>query len=681
MPGDPDLRVGYINYNGINFPPAMKTSMSSRGIYTRSGRVIKHIEITLRVECIFSGGDFAINVSGGDTYTSENAETTGLRDITRDSQMDNPAKALILKLSEPRKTLVIEGIGFGNFYIDNDESISSFSYTGDGSSQIKYAPDLANGPKPQVLDYASPTGGKVIHVLWSVTFTVSPCPKLNMATNVAPFSSFDFSTHFNVDQNGVFSRSIYGEVEVPNWTVPSTNMPKFNVDNVDGVLGVKDRILKAFPLIADCSREHTFTTSEDRTKVSFTIIDKQHDSDEPFYPGCSNVRLRTSLRTMSPVAGISNSDNTKLMFSFVISASIDVYKGVPKSVAWNAFTTYLKWHIIGSLNEGQILQGFTIDNDRTGRNLSVTATFLITSPVHYIFSKTNFLETMKEIRTDGKAGTVGKSWNQWNAFRQSYGATEPYGVDGKVSLSPEKDQDHLVSLCSPPKAVPTKPIPEKKDNEKKVTLEETPLRSKYSEKSSYISYANKTWYDSTMSVSTHSLLGKSDASGKTTPNASASPQGNKSNVADQSKPVDVTPALLLSVTRSAAEVKSSDTGVAFTRVDDVAENIIQQHGAGKHFFYMQGHGERVGYHVDIPSVESTGRVGGQVESPVLVKDAVSPSHVARYTADGIPIYRASWYRVYCLPSLKSREIVLKNVQPEALSAGKPFPGSTIAEDS
>lgn len=624
-----------IVYNGFTFPKALSTTLSSRPVSTTSERATKRIDYTLNVDCILAIDDFKTNFDG--SYSSNNLSSLGKNALTdpTDYTMDYVYQTLVRHLTAKGEALTVYGTGIGQIYIEPNRSDSLQN-------------DINNGPTPSRLEIVRIDAAKVLHINWSVNFSLSPCDN-NQTFGGIKVNEFDFSIHYTVDNAGMMVRNVYGTVEFPNYV--SRGYTKFNPeDGVSSGKGIKDKILTSFPIPAGFERRSDFTTNPNRTRIQFSITDTEIPSDNPYFPGTVRMDATHTVNNSNKAPLSNESDaNQALPFDSVISGSVEVAPGRDKYWGWNAIVSIIRSRLdIASQN--YYMGFFGITENIYGRRLTFHISYQTTFNPNEFFDRTKLFQPIKnftgqvtkvEFPVGDKLVPVNINletdkpvlWEEHNEDRKNY--TGAFGYDGISVFKPEESVDKVITLCDNPEnssnlpktttgekkeGTDKKKPQEKKENDK--TYQKSPFATNVTSPKSYIRYNNKTRIESSFNVAVHGIIGRSDA-GKP-----------KDEVVynDQDKPATFI-----------------EKGVKLTSNREKTEqNVMQTRGTGNHYLVMEGSAVRVGFRVSIPRVESIQGVKGD---PLLLQENIVPSQLAGWTADGIPIYEAFWKRIYCLPQL------------------------------
>lgn len=542
-------------------------------------------------------------------HGTANSTALGTSTLSGGDRLDPVMSSLIRTLLIQGRRLTIHGLGTGEIDIDPVNNTGNYS-------------DIDNGPKPKIVDIQAITNARTVHLTWSVEFTISFC-RNQPAFNSVTANEFEFSTHYTIDVNGMLTRNLYGRIGLVNWL--SRNKVRFNVDSSQAN-GPKEIILSSFPSLPGFDRRIDFTTNPARTEIQFSITDTEIPSPNAYFPGTVRMNCSYTIKNDNSLAenseGAAVKSNQGLNFSLSISGSIEVAPGRSKSWGWNALVEIVQ-NKLALIKNNYRLFFFGITEDIFGRTLTFQITYKSTFSLEKFFDVTKIFEPLN------------KSWEPHNTDRQDY--LRAYGFNGDAILKPSEFIEPVLSLCDTVDPTPVTINSSTKDELQFKRNKPPAITTSVSTKDSYAAYNNSTRIVSTYNVAVHSVMSQGDAN--------TNPQDSLESPA----------------------TKMQGTSLESNRHKSEA-NKIQQQGTGEHYLIIEGSGMRVGNPVAIPYAES---IEGMDGSPTLWQEDTIPSQLAGYTADGFPIYSASWRRVYCLPNLGSK-VTLAAIPTQYQSTGAKF---------
>lgn len=446
-----------IRYDGFTFPPALKTNLVPKAIYSPSGRTLARIEMTLQVSCIISSIDFSTT---GETYAQDNS--ANLKDWFSDDvevnslnpELDAALTYLIMKLSRPGKKLEVSNLGFGDYVIDNNLGL----YTGGSGSQA-HVKDIANGPQARFISIEKFINASTASVVWEVIFSVHPCLITRKGVNLGefpishpPILACDYSISTSIASYGTFTRTITGILLLGNYVEPQFKETFYIPDGTRSSYGIVRQISDAFPLLPTCTRELTYDVSQDRLELRFTIVDAQIPTDDPYFPGCSSMNVQISVRSLTALdsATLNGTSLTKspstncaeVQAQVSISGTVEIFKSFPKATAFNAFVNICSTYFAKNpavQDPGYLVQNFGVTNHIYSREASFFVTYLILSPLDMLIQKTLVFSKEAEENVD-------RGWENWNSSRVANNTG--YGFDGDKNLDPDSRNDKVVDACN-----------------------------------------------------------------------------------------------------------------------------------------------------------------------------------------------------------------------------------------
>jgi len=229
--------IGTLAYNGVTFDVLTKSEVSGTPVLDDAQRVTAYVRYTITVTARLTAGGGAV-----------------------DGQFELWRKAL----QTVGGTLTYSGKGFGSTFVV-------------GVGNIK---DVAFGPIPTLLSF-TPIGNLCALVEWTVTTCVAEC-----VGATAPFGSallaFNFSAEYNIDDQGLTTRSISGYAEIP-----------MNYIGADSADLRREKFVP--PLLPGFRRQsQRFVTRPDKRRCDFSIIDTE--LPVPLLPGTTHITADHSVK-------------------------------------------------------------------------------------------------------------------------------------------------------------------------------------------------------------------------------------------------------------------------------------------------------------------------------------------------------------------------------------------------
>lgn len=308
-----------IEYNGFKFPPATKSNAKMTPVYDDSGRVLKYMRLEIKVSfyllhgmMLGTNGSGANNLYSGSYNYVNSHMPTSIQDAdhTTDDEMDYIRATLL----QPCQLLRFESQGLGSVLVQ------------DGSSTRR---DVDNGPKPKLVTW-KPLTNKVCYVEWEVSTTFLPCD--TFAT--LPYVGFSYDANFTVSKEGLTTRRISGQIEIPLTRRPLTAVVEADVSDDFNFANIRNDILAFFPMLPRFHRTQDYKVTTDRKYVQFTLTDTEINSEEAFGPGIvyGDVKITSANRKAMVLS----------QFDVTLGGTLHLAAGFPKSYALDEISRIFK---------------------------------------------------------------------------------------------------------------------------------------------------------------------------------------------------------------------------------------------------------------------------------------------------------------------------------------------------
>lgn len=398
--------VGTVSYNGYTFPASLRATAQCRFIYDRADRVVKYVQYDIKVET---------------TILPEDAPTLDATSTT-DENLEN----LRTRLSSPGKKLVFTAQGLGNDLTINDT---------DGSG----IHDVAFGPKPQMLVWEPIGSSRACRVSWQVTTCIPECSAPSYKN--VPIA-FTYGIEFALDESGMTQRTIAGELEIAMTRMANTNAIPDIADAYRDLISV--------PTIPGFLRTQNFEISEDKRTLTFTLVDTEIASDNPFDSG-----ILTMEATHQTSSGLGSGGFA--VWNSSLSATIELAPGWPRNLPWNMFQSLVEDRL-PAVRLGGVLPGPKQQHGLKGKKVDKPIKFF---PVSFTASESIYgrsfsfsLDYRVDNTTTGQFETqkffkllAGKSWinHDLGLLAQRVGAQGNRGYRG---LGVQNDKDQLLDACN-----------------------------------------------------------------------------------------------------------------------------------------------------------------------------------------------------------------------------------------
>jgi len=380
--------VGTASYNGVTFDEVTRSKVVGKPEPDAAGRAVKFVKWTISIT-----GKIYVKPQNGASITT-----------------DSVIQSYRTLLTAPGKALQYSSKGFGTLDVNlpNGDVL-----------------DVAWGPFVEHFSFTPIAGNLAALVEWRVSVSIPECDGSEYKNKVMAYT---WSVDYEIDGNGLTTITTEGELEIP---LSLRGLPVMKLqDNADAY-----RELINFPAPLSFKREtQKYSLSKDRSKLAFTIVDRQLVAAFP--PGVTNMELRHRFSNAKP--------RMFVMWNNTISGSVTVAPDQPKETAWNAFlqvaTKRLLWatKVTNPFGE-QVLTGWQVigtrlevDENLFGLDTRFTLSYDIGGvPLKYI------------LYASGMWQPVGTDWATWQQSMQD--VNDPRGI-AQVAFINSKDT--IVDLCS-----------------------------------------------------------------------------------------------------------------------------------------------------------------------------------------------------------------------------------------
>jgi hypothetical protein len=371
-------------YNGIEFGSAdLKTEISAECVMDPANRALEHVAFTFTFQRLF--------------------------------KTDN-IQELLNKLTSPGGNLTIDGLGFVNMNINGDGPIYDADY----------------GPKPRVLR-CHPLAGSL---WWDVTFEISTAiPHCYGGTPnyLRAIQSLTYSVTFAIDLEGMTTRTIEGMLKVPATRLsPTSHTVVVSADDWREV--IQPKVPLGFARVSQ-----NYPLSNDRRILSFSIVDREINSDSAYPDGIVSIRVTERIR---------NRAADMRMWFYSIDGTLSVARPFPKALAWQKFAMIVQERKNYQNQQGRsvvitrssrtserrggvvMLTSLEIEDDVYGRSTNFSMSWMLASTLSSV------------IRVSGLFRPAQGSWETW---RESMSLI--WSQRGAANLAFTADQDVIVDLC------------------------------------------------------------------------------------------------------------------------------------------------------------------------------------------------------------------------------------------
>ena len=220
--------------------------------------------------------------------------------------------------------------------------------------------DLNMGPVPKILRFEPIGGNRSCRIVYEISFHTKECFLLkesnqnnHVAGDLGVPVAWDYILNYDIDEDNITTRTIDGELKITQNTViaPTVHPDQANTDfpwhgpysqeylaaNVDNY---RDTILFNFDSPKNWRRiKKSFKISKDRSKLEFSIIDKEINGDEAYPSGVQDISVTQSTSGKGPGAAIDGGEGGNFTkWQNYLSCDITLMHGVSYLRAWEIFT-------------------------------------------------------------------------------------------------------------------------------------------------------------------------------------------------------------------------------------------------------------------------------------------------------------------------------------------------------
>jgi hypothetical protein len=527
--------VGQLDYNGYEFDGSSRVNVRAEFVYDDSGRTVLYHRHTITVH-------FFVHDA---------------------SDTDGDFLSIRAKLSKPGKKLTFTGHGFGNDLIVNRDD-------GGGLRDVKW------GPTPRIIAWDPVGSSKTCEAIWEVTTCVPVCDTQGVHRTTGVMS-INYGVSFSI-KNGFTTRTIDGHLEIAQTRMPVGLNPPDCADLYRHFVNPSQ--------IPGFERSSDWRVSLDKSRIEFSIVDRQIESKNP-YP-----TLVTRVSAEHDVSWIRSNRGT-LTLRNRLTMDVDLPLGAPTARAWNFFGFIVAQRTQVSANSGKrtFLDEVSAREDIFGTSHSFSASWRVLMSLEEIFdfSQTGIWKPV-----------TGTNWESWQASLAAV-----FDNRGYAELTQLPGNDLIIDLCGSGGATipwnagipaPRASTPDQSPN----FINQTPPPEK-----SYLDYQMDLQVVSQRPVVRQSTM--------------QSP--------------DVPPSQVDMYGGQGAQFGGPNQGQT--------ADTLQQSGPGSFGIRIKGSAERAGHEIPCPAIQS---VGSQTPVEVYKK------YVCRSLGKcfGVPMFRAAWDIGYAL---------------------------------
>lgn len=377
--------IGVVEYNGISLTGSELTAgIDMEVVYDSSGRSAEFVRLTFSFRKFFE-------------------------DVDIDDALN--------KLTQPGGILKFTGLGWKDLVVNTN-----------GVFDAEY------GPKPSGLKWRR-LGGKRYWELTNYTISTSiPFCYAGTPDYVRKIQSVTFTVDFDLDEEGMTTRSIAGKIKIPATRAAVTD--RRLQDNADLYRNFIDPVVP----LGFQKMPSKYGLSEDKRTITFSIVHKEINSDDAYPEGIVKVDCSESA---------SNQELSFTKWDYSIGGSLTVARPFPRSMAWEKFLLILKnrmdWQrakagartLVDKIDNQAAVKGgvpqllkIRFEVEMFGRTAHFSVTWLL-------------LTTLAGILKDSGMWTpLNTDWSRW---RDSMSLI--WGNRGAAGLKFENRNDIIIDLC------------------------------------------------------------------------------------------------------------------------------------------------------------------------------------------------------------------------------------------
>ena len=361
--------TGELRYNDFLFDGASHITVEVEYLYDEADRTVTGQQHTITVEAVIA-----------------NDGTAGDLDV----DMENIRR----RLGQAGRALYFRQKGFGNDLIVNVGTVR----------------DIKNGPKPRILLWLPIGDDKACQITWQVVTVVPICE--GGGRRFEGVSALNYSVSYDINKLGDTTRTLAGYIAVAQ---------------VGGATA--DRARDAFaPLpIEGFEREQSWVGNFDKSRVDFTIVDRQIPSPNPYPARMTAVSGRHRVSWGRGRNGAKFFNN--------ISMALSPEAGLSGSEAWLIFLTVVTNRINWAKRRNQkvFIDSLDVEEDLFGRPQSFQIRYRVLGCIR------DFVGDM------GLWQPIGTDWRVW--VQSLTGSV--FNNRGSAGLVDIGADDAVVSLCGP----------------------------------------------------------------------------------------------------------------------------------------------------------------------------------------------------------------------------------------
>ncbi len=553
--------LGTLSYNGYTFDGASSVKVDVEFVRDEADRTVIYNRHVIQVR----------------TFISDSASTDG--------QLEN----IKARLSHQGAAFSFINRGFGDDLVVN-------SAGGVGLRDVKW------GPKPELLHWEPVGAAGACEVIWRVTVCVPTCGN-GLSDRTSGVMAYNFSVDMALDVRGLSTRVIAGYIEIAQ-----TRLAKNVPDCADNY---RNLIQPDLPL--GFQRDQQWSVSADKSRVNFTINDRQLPTKNPYPNQVTNIRgnHRAAWRRGPHAAFLFNS----------ISLDIELALSASQAFAYSLFGQLVKARVDFAARNGMVafIDEVVADEDIFGLSSSFGCSYRLLTNLGDLLGKSqnDSANTNQSIPTNtfdlartGMWQAVGTDWRYWKSSMRVVQSNR-----GLAGLIIPAQNDVIVDLCDAGTTIGVPTDNQKTQPKPSGTLSPVFQNKKPQPRQSYLTYRQRAAIRHQKYINRQKPL-----------QSSTKPSSNGDMMSPEG------------MTFNATGANSSITP---------SPDVLQESGTGSYQVAYVGYAERVGYEIPRPNITS---IGGQ--TPVESESTFILEQTG--VVFGVPVFRAEWQMIYELPNNPSQ---------------------------
>lgn len=377
-----------VTYNGYTFDPKTSNATGSAEFqYDEADRMLVAVVWRFRVKAIITP-----------TYVAGQGTSTAIH-----------MAEIRKRLAEPGKKFSIANYGFGPNLIVNAEA----GYVPAGGEIVTR--DLKFGPKPRVLSWTPIGFGNAAEVEWSIDVIISPCGDA-LQTAFSGLSAAVFSITFNINSRGWTTRTVSGYLTIAQTYDATTGRPADSPDLYRYKIDVT--------VMANAHREQTYPISADKTRLDWSIVDREIESPNAYPPGVTHIEVTNRFINRIPTSRTQNE----------ITATIELAADQPRTKAIVIFAA-----LVDEIRQPLIDNNIQFINESlSGEESKFSNRF------SFSFRWRTFLALEAFLNSNVMFQNLDYDWLTWSGSMATIQSSR--GLAGAVL---EASSDNITNLCNP----------------------------------------------------------------------------------------------------------------------------------------------------------------------------------------------------------------------------------------